>query len=168
VILTFKNNVLKAVQNINGCEFPTGIDASGLYRRTSAAEPKFENDLGIPPDAILEDTAGKTSNSSSKRVRFPRGANSAMIAGKIAGGAAAFYLIAARRGQTIKVRLIDDGEARNKVVISVAGKNKAGLKVDEDDGKSFTGRTLETGDYIITVNAAGTQHANFKISVSIY
>ena len=92
-----------------------------------------------------------------------------MIRGEITGGASNFYFVAARRGQTIHVESIDDGaDAKNAVVVSVAGKNGAGLKIDEDDGKFFTGRTLADGDYIITVNTAGTQKVNFKISVSIY
>jgi hypothetical protein len=168
ITLTFTKSALKVVQNADDCGFAIGVDANGIYRRTSAAELQFSYELGFPPEAILEDLAGKASNSSSKRVRFPKGADSVMIADTIACGSSAFYLVASRRGQTINVQLIDDVAAENKVVVSVAGKNGSQLKVNDDSGNFFSGRTLENADYVITVKAAGTQNANFKILVSIY
>ena len=169
VILTFTKGVLEAVQkNPEDCQFPIGIDATGVYRRISAKVPQFiYSSTGIAPDAIVEDLASQTSNSSSKRVRFPKGAERVMVAGNTAGGATVFYLVAARAGQTIDVDLFDYEGVSNKVVISVAGKNGAGLKVDDESSTSFTGQTLKTSDYIITVNPTGTQNTNFLISLSI-
>jgi hypothetical protein len=168
VTLTFSSgNRLKALQSASGCELPWGVTADGVYRKISSKEPYFPDPSGISPDAVIEDAVDTTAVSPSKRVRFPRGADSVMVSGNIEGGTAVSYIVGARAGQTINVQVIDGG-AENDVVVAVEGKNGTKLKVDDNDGKFFTGRTLKTGDYIIAVNTAGTQNTNFKISVTIY
>lgn len=164
--LTFKSGGLKVVQNENDCGFPGGVTADGSYRKTSGKAPAFDEEPAKTPEAALENEPGQTPGPAAKRVRFPAGADTAALSGKISDSTAVSYIIGARAGQTLDVEVIDGGE-NNDVVVTVTDKKGARLKSNDSYGERWTGRLPRTGDYIVTVNTIETKDTNFKIRLTI-
>src|SRR5436853_6120138 len=89
-----------------------------------------------------------------KRIRFPRGTNSTTISGSVARGKQNRYIIGAKAGQTMTVR-IRSTEDNAVFQIYFPGEQEALEGAGEgDDAKSWTGKLAATTDYIIVVGAS--------------
>lgn len=168
IFLTFKGNKLEVTQNKNDCGFPNGVSADGSYRKTSGKAPVFEFDEEPDdklPDAILEKQTGNVQDDTAQRIRFLAGTSSAIVKGKISEGVSVTYLIGARAGQTMAVKVID-GDAGSDVVFDVIAPDGARLGGDRmyDD---WSRKLPKSGDYIITVSTIESENTNFKLHVSI-
>ncbi|MBK9164782.1 MAG: hypothetical protein IPM21_12915 [Acidobacteria bacterium] len=92
--------------------------------------------------------------SAQTRIRFARGASSATVNGNLSGGYSRSYVVGARAGQMLTVRVRSTGN----VWLDIGG-NEVG-----------TGITIEcnsTDDYIITVNNSNNYAANYSLFVAI-
>lgn len=101
-----------------------------------------------------------------KRVRFPRGANATTIAGSVIRGDRDRYLIGARAGQKMTVKI--SAEEQNAVFqIYQPGNSKTLAGAGEgQDATDWSGSLPVTGDYTIVVG--GTRgNATYKLNVKI-
>lgn len=109
-------------------------------------------------------------HSRTERVQFARGASSATLHGNIHGYDTVDYVLGARGGQTLNVRL-QPTNASAYFNITKQGADEA-LFVGSTSGNSFTGRLPSNGDYVVRVylmrNAARRdEHANYSLSVGV-
>jgi hypothetical protein len=84
----------------------------------------------------------------SRRVQFPRGSMSTIVSGRVSPGFGDTYLIGARAGQKMSVRLTRGGKAISFLVLSPGAKQ---LMIDQ--AKTWTGELPESGDYQVLVDA---------------
>ncbi|HMS08786.1 MAG TPA: hypothetical protein PKE66_04845 [Pyrinomonadaceae bacterium] len=92
--------------------------------------------------------------SAQTRIRFARGTSSATVNGSLPGGYSRSYVVGARAGQMLTVRVRSTGN----VWLDIGG-NEVG-----------TGITIEcnsTDDYIITVNNSNNYGVNYSLFVAI-
>jgi hypothetical protein len=89
------------------------------------------------------------------RIRFARGRTSTTVSGALSGGASRSYILGARRGQTMTVRVTSTS---GSVWIDIGG---------NDVGKGETITLRSTDDYIITVHNDGNGSTRFSLYVSI-
>ena len=109
-------------------------------------------------------------HSRTERVQFARGASSATLHGNIHGYDTVDYVLGARGGQTLNVRL-QPTNASAYFNITKQGADEA-LFVGSTSGNSFTGRLPSSGDYVVRVylmrNAARRdEHANYSLSIGV-
>ena len=109
-------------------------------------------------------------HSRTERVQFARGASSATLHGNIHGYDTVDYVLGARGGQTLNVRL-QPTNASAYFNITKQGADEA-LFVGSTSGNSFTGRLPSNGDYVVRVylmrNAARRdEHSNYSLSVGV-
>lgn len=100
------------------------------------------------------------------RVRFARGATSATVRGRVTGYKYVDYIIGARAGQTLTLKLETNGSAEI-VVFTASGENVAGA-----NGLEYTGEVESTGDYKIRVLqprafARRNNASNYTLRISI-
>lgn len=100
------------------------------------------------------------------RVRFARSALSATVRGRINGYKYVDYIIAARAGQTLKLKLQTTGSAEI-VVFTPSDEN-----VDGASGLEYTGEIEYTGDYKIRILqprafARRNNASNYTLRISI-
>lgn len=91
---------------------------------------------------------------SQTRIRFARGSSSATVSGSLYSGATRSYILGARRGQTMTVRVKSAGN----VSVDIGG---------NDFGRGDTIELRSTDDYIITVHNDGSRTAKYSLYVSI-
>ncbi len=88
------------------------------------------------------------------RIRFARGKSSATVSGNVGSGGSRSYILGAKRGQTMTVRV---------------SSNNGQVSVDIGGNDVGTGDTIElrsTDDYIITINNNGGS-TRYSLYVSI-
>ena len=119
--------------------------------------------------AILLETAAVTaSQNKPQRVRFEKGKSSATIHGRVAGFDTQDYVIAARAGQQMDIRITASNASTYFVLYSI---NDRATDMNETDHYSL--ETTESGDYVIRVfmmrSAARRQGAvsNYTLTISI-
>jgi hypothetical protein len=100
------------------------------------------------------------------RVRFARGASSATFRGRINGYRYVDYIVGARAGQTLRLKLQTTGSAEI-VVFTPSDEN-----IDGGDGLEYTGEIQYTGDYKIRVLqprafARRNNASNYTLRISI-
>ena len=101
-----------------------------------------------------------------KRVRFPRGSNSTTISGAVVRGDRDRYILGAKEGQTMTVR-IRSLEDNAVFQIYFAGEQESLQGAGEgDDAKSWSGKLPTTTDYIIVVGGS-RGNAKYKLEVKI-
>jgi hypothetical protein len=101
-----------------------------------------------------------------KRIRFPRGSNSTTISGAVVRGERDRYILGAREGQTMTVR-IRSVEDNAVFQIYFPGEQESLEGAGEgDDAKSWKGNLPATTDYIIVVGAS-RGNASYKLEVKI-
>ena len=91
---------------------------------------------------------------SQTRIRFARGKSSATVSGNLYSGATRAYILGARRGQTMSVKVTSAGN----VSVDIGG---------NDMGTGDTVELRSTDDYIITVHNGGGKAAKYSLYVSI-
>ncbi len=109
-------------------------------------------------------------HSRTERVQFARGASSATLHGKIHGYDTVDYVLSARAGQTLNVRLQPTNTSAY-FTVARQGADEA-LFIGSTSGNQFTGRLPANGDYVVRVylmrNAARRdEHANYTLSIGV-
>lgn len=109
-------------------------------------------------------------HSRTERVEFARGTSSATLHGNIHGYDTVDYVLSARAGQTLNVRL-QPTNASAYFNVTKQGADEA-LFVGSTSGNQFTGRLPANGDYVVRVylmrNAARRdEHANYTLSIGV-
>jgi hypothetical protein len=101
------------------------------------------------------------------RIEFKRGGNSAIVSGKVRGTEEAEYILAARKGQKLIIKLTS--VPRRSSVFDLKAPDNADLGLEYDANYEYTGVLPKTGDYLIIVvrptTSPGTSTYNLSISV---
>ena len=101
------------------------------------------------------------------RIEFKRGANSAIVSGKVRGTEEAEYLLAARKGQKLIIKLTS--VPRRSSVFDLKAPDNADLGLEYDANYDYAGVLPKTGDYLIIVvrptTSPGT--STYKLSISV-
>ena len=101
-----------------------------------------------------------------KKVRFAKGKNSATITGGIIRGDRDKYLLGAREGQKMTVR-ISSAEDNAVFQVYLPGEQEALEGAGEtDDAKHWEGKLPVTAEYVIVVGAT-RGNASYKLEVKI-
>ncbi len=100
-----------------------------------------------------------------RRVRFAPGASSATIKDSVVSGTRDRYLLGARKGQTMSIRIVSLED--NAVFAVVAPVNQAGQqRTLKQEAFSWTSTLPETGDYQIVVGST-RGNASYRLQVTI-
>ncbi len=100
-----------------------------------------------------------------RRVRFARGASSATIKDSVVSGTRDRYLLGARKGQKMSIRIVSLED--NAVFDVVAPVNQAGQqRTLKQEAFSWSGTLPETGDYQIVVGST-RGNASYRLQVTI-
>ena len=116
----------------------------------------------------IETGAATASQNKAQRVRFEKGKSSATIRGRVAGFDTQDYLVAARAGQQMDIRITTTNGSTYFVLYSI---NDRPTDMNETDHYSL--ETTESGDYVIRVfmmrSAARRKNAvsNYTLTISI-
>jgi hypothetical protein len=116
--------------------------------------------LVMPLSVLAQGTPG--------RVRFQRGHSSVTLRGRIVGFDMKDYVVGAKAGQTMTIRLSSANPSANFVISSINGRAN-----DMNETREWSENLSESGDYLIRVlmmrSAARRKGAaaNFTLSISI-
>ncbi|HYV23773.1 MAG TPA: hypothetical protein VE969_00950 [Pyrinomonadaceae bacterium] len=101
------------------------------------------------------------------RIEFKRGATSTVISGVVRGDEEAEYVLAAKKGQRLKI-VLTSAPAKSSV-FQILGEDNDTLGLEHDAAFDFIGALPKTGDYFITVrrptSAKGT--SRYKLAITI-
>ena len=100
---------------------------------------------------------------SKQRVRFAKGASQATISGRVQGYAYKDYIVAARAGQTISVKL----NSRNTFAVLTIFTPDADNLEGATETDEFSGELPATGDYVIRVGMMRAE-ARRKNSLAVF
>ena len=101
------------------------------------------------------------------RIEFKRGANSTIVSGKVLGTEEAEYLLAARKGQKLVIKLTS--VPKRSSVFDLKAPDNADLGLEYDANYDYTGVLPKTGDYLIIVARPTTSPgtSTYKLSISV-
>lgn len=101
------------------------------------------------------------------RIEFKRGTNSTTISGTVRGGEQAEYVLAARKGQKLIIRLTSVPSRFS--VFDLQAPENADLGLEYNANYDYSGKLPKTGDYLITVarptESKGT--SRYKLTVTV-
>jgi hypothetical protein len=101
------------------------------------------------------------------RIEFKRGANSTTVKDRISGRVEAEYVVAARKGQKLIIKLAS-APSRSSV-FDLKAPDEADLGLEYDANYGYNGTLPKTGDYLITVvrptSSPGT--SRFTLTVTL-
>jgi len=102
-----------------------------------------------------------------KRIEFKRGTTTTTVVDKIKNDEEAEYVIAARKGQRLAIRLTS--APYRSAVFDIKAPGDADLGLEYDANYSFNKILPATGDYFITVDRPTTSKgsANYKMVITI-
>jgi len=102
-----------------------------------------------------------------KRIEFKRGTTTTTVVDKIKNDEEAEYVIAARKGQRLTIRLTS--APYRSAVFDIKAPGDADLGLEYDANYSFNKILPATGDYFITVDRPTTSKgtANYKMVITI-
>jgi len=102
-----------------------------------------------------------------KRIEFKRGTTTTTVVDKIKNDEEAEYVIAARKGQRLTIRLTST--PYRSAVFDIKAPGDADLGLEYDANYSFNKILPATGDYFITVDRPTTSKgtANYKMVITI-
>ncbi|MGQ0761771.1 MAG: g-type lysozyme inhibitor [Acidobacteriota bacterium] len=103
--------------------------------------------LGFSVLMLVLFAAGSVDAQTTRRVQFAKGASSATVNGRIKGYEYIDYVIAARAGQTMSVRLTGSSVAELAILMPDGGN----LGMDATGVREWSGELPESGDYSIRV-----------------
>jgi hypothetical protein len=166
------SKIIVKQESKSNCGFGLNAYAGGTYKKVNN-KPDF-SDSDEDSTSARNSTASEQ-NSKTERIRFAPGKSSTVISGKIIGNEEIVYLVGARAGQTIKVKITEgartDGGENNDAVFHIIAPDgsypmgMAGEMAEFDTG--WSGTLKKTGDYKIVVGTIESEKVNFKMSVSI-
>ena len=120
--------------------------------------------LALGDSVVLAQGGGKAEP---MRIEFKRRTNSATVKDKISGQVEAEYVVAARKGQKLTIKLTS-APTRSSVFDLKAPEN-ADLGLEYDANYSYNGTLQKTGDYLITVvrptSSPGTSRFTLTVAV---
>jgi hypothetical protein len=159
------NKIVVSHEGVGGdCGFGGNVTASGTYTKTS-------NELNHNE---MMDDAPETASGNGERIRFKPGASSATVGGTAVGGEEKTYLVEARAGQTMSVKITENSQYNDVVFHIVApdgsfpmGTNGEGVDEQSEISTAWSGKLPKTGDYKIVIGTIESKKANFKMLVSI-
>ena len=101
-----------------------------------------------------------------KRVRFARGSNTAVVKGSVVRGERDTYILGARAGQTMTVRISALEDNAVFQIYRPGGKQTLKGAGEGEDAKEWSGRLPASGNYEIVVG--GTRgNATYRLEVKI-
>ena len=114
---------------------------------------------------VLLASASIAQTSNTQRVRFARGSNKAVLKGAVVRGTSDGYVLGARGGQTMIVRVTS---REKNAVFSILGPDNAPLPGTDDgrDATSWAGELPSDGDYFIWVSPT-RGNATYTLEVTI-
>ena len=116
--------------------------------------------------ALIAFASDATAEGIKKRVRFPRGSTSTAIKGNVLRGDQDTYLLGARAGQTMTVRITSLEDNAVFQIYKPGGKETLEGAGESEDAMQWSGELPATGDYVIVVG--GTRgNATYKLEVKI-
>lgn len=117
--------------------------------------------------ALLLLTGTSAAEASERRIRFARGRTSARVEARLRGPRdEAVFVLRARRGQRMRVRVVRSGGPVRTTVVSPAGEEEG----QPGTGVVYEGELQETGDYRVRVRQSPSAEAwrgRFLLEVSI-
>ncbi len=167
IALSFSGNklIVKPKNESKNCGFGLNVSAEGTYTKASS-KPDFGDSDENP--ASTQNSTNSEQNSKTGRIRFAKGKSSAVVSGKIISKQDVTYLIGARKGQTLEVKITAGGE-NNDVVFYLIAPDGSFPMGEDDEGfdTAWKEKLQQTGDYKIVLGTIESKNANFKMSVSI-
>lgn len=145
------------------CGLAGNTYADGVYTKTS-------NELNHNEMIDDEPQTANDGNSASdtQRIRFAAGASSATVSGKIVNKGNITYLVGARKGQTLEVKITDGGKNNDVGFYLIAPDGSFPMgEMDEGWDSIWRGKLKQTGDYKIVVGTMESENVNFKMFVAI-
>lgn len=127
-----------------------------------SSSPGIMGRVEAPNQAFAHASADSLADSSAERIRFERGATSAVVNGTLAANSSATYVLRALVGQLMEVTLTAPEGAR--LVVATSG----GRALTPVNGSTtgFRGYLPHTGDYTIEIRS-GSQAITYGVHVSI-
>lgn len=115
---------------------------------------------------LVATASAATAEGIRKRVRFPRGATSTVLKGSVIRGDRDTYLLGAREGQTMSVRITSLEDNAVFQIYRPGGKVTLEGAGESEDATEWSGELPVTGDYLIVVG--GTRgNATYKLEIKI-
>jgi hypothetical protein len=101
------------------------------------------------------------------RIEFKRGANTTTINGKVRGTEEAEYVLSARKGQKLTIRL--SSMPKRSCVFDIKAPENADLGLEYDANYDYSGTLPNTGDYFINVVRPTTSpgSASFRLTITV-
>lgn len=101
------------------------------------------------------------------RIEFRRGTTSTTISGKVRGTEESEYVLAAKKGQKLTIKLTS--VPRRSSVFDVKAPENADLGLEYDANYDYSGTLPKTGDYFITVVRPTTSpgSSSYKLTVAV-
>ena len=102
------------------------------------------------------------------RIEFKRGATSTLVSGTIRGDEEVEYVVAARKGQRLIIKLTS-APAKSSV-FQLLGENNDTLGLEYDANYDYSGVLPKTGNYFITVTRPGQSKgtSRYKLTVTVH
>ncbi|MBX7174293.1 MAG: hypothetical protein K1X72_25190 [Pyrinomonadaceae bacterium] len=145
-------NKLKVQQDgvDSDCGFGSSVNASGVYVKVSDDPNQVEADE-MPPG---------------QRISFERGKTSATVSDSIENRQNKTYIIGARSGHNLEIKITDSGVNNDVVFYLITPDGKYPMGEGEYDSV-WRGKLTESGDYRIVVGTIESENTNFKMTVLI-
>jgi len=101
------------------------------------------------------------------RIEFKRGASSTTINGKVRGTEEAEYVLSARKGQKLTIRL--SSMPKRSCVFDIKAPENADLGLEYDANYDYSGTLPKTGDYFINVVRPTTSpgSASYRLTITV-
>jgi len=101
------------------------------------------------------------------RIEFNRGASSTTINGKVRGTEEAEYVLSARKGQKLTIRL--SSMPKRSCVFDIKAPENADLGLEYDANYDYSGTLPKTGDYFINVVRPTTSpgSASYRLTITV-
>ena len=99
------------------------------------------------------------------RIEFKRGTNSTTISGSVRGSEQAECVLAARKGQTLIIKLTS--VPRRSSVFQILGPDNDTLGLEYDANWDYNGKLPKTGDYFITVVRPAQSRGSSKYMLTV-
>ena len=100
-----------------------------------------------------------------QRIEFNRGTNSTIISGSVRGSEQAEYVLGARKGQTLIIKLTS--VPRRSSVFQILGPDNDTLGLEYDANWDYKGKLPKTGDYFITVARPTQSRGSSKYTLTV-
>ena len=137
-----------------------------MKRITNLVKPSAKAKTVVIAALLLTAAGGVFAKGITKKVRFPRGSKSTVIAGAVVRGDQDKYMVGARAGQQMRVSISSVEDNAVFQIYRPGSKRTLDGAGETDDARSWSGQLPDSGNYVIVVG--GTRgNAEYKLSVGI-